>query len=300
MIPDVSVIIVNFNTEDYLVDCIGSIYEHTKSRQFEIIVVDNASEVDPAVKVLDRYPLVRMVRNTTNRGFGAANNAGAAIASGRYLFFLNPDTILLNDCIGIFFDFLNRKTESSNTVCCGGNLVMPNGRPTTSWGNLPSIFQLISDTGLSKLYDKQYRHHLAIGNPCDFEKVRRVPYITGADLFMDKEVFLKTGGFDERFFMYYEDADLFYKLNRLGYHAYILPEARIQHHESMSTSEGFGLSYHKYALLEKGKYLYFRKNHGALSAFLVKGIQLFTLILHGLFRKTGYTMFKTMRITLAS
>ncbi|MFA6127002.1 MAG: glycosyltransferase family 2 protein [Bacteroidales bacterium] len=282
MIPDVSVIIVNFNTEDYLVECIGSVFEQTGSRQVEIIVVDNASDVDPSAKITAIYPHVRMIRNTMNRGFGAANNTGAAEARGKFLFFLNPDTVLLNDSIGIFHRFMNSDNRTDRVVACGGNLVRSDKSPAPAWGNLPTLSLLFSDLGFRKLYKNYYESRLATNGYCNSQEDRPVPYIAGADLFIRKDIFLKLGGFSEQYFMYFEDADLGYRLKREGYKTYLLPEAKILHHESLSTRNGNGFNYRKYELLEKSKYLYFKKNHGFIAAHVAKDLQLISLLVYAI------------------
>ena len=106
-------------------------------------------------------------------------------------------------------------------------------------------------------------------------------YISGADIFIRREVFLQAGGFDEEYFMYYEDCDLFYRLNKSGYRAVILPDVKIVHHKSVSTATGEGFNYQKYALMEKSKYVYFGKNHGVLSAKIVRLFQKVADVLHG-------------------
>jgi len=285
MNPDVSVIIVNYNTEGYLDACIGSIFSQTQSCSFEIIVVDNGSDHNPEQELAEKYPEVRFFRNDTNRGFGAANNIGVNGSKGEYLFFLNPDTILLNDCIGIFYRFLNSDDRTGREVACGGNLVNADGSPAPAWGNLPTLRLLISDLGFRKLYRNYYHNRLATYGYCDFSESRVVPYISGADLFIRKDIFLEVGGFSEQFFMYYEDADLCYRLKCEGYSAHLLPEAKILHYESRSTRNEQGFNYRKYEWLEKSKYLYFKKNHGFVAAHIAKDLQFVALTLSGILKR---------------
>jgi len=113
-----------------------------------------------------------------------------------------------------------------------------------------------------------------------------VPYISGANLFIRKDIFLKMSGFDERYFMYYEDADLGYKLKRAGYSTYLLPEAKILHYESQSTRNDNGFNYRKYEWLEKSKYLYFKKNHGFVAAHIARDLQLIALLTYALIPNT--------------
>jgi len=286
MDPDVSVILVNYNTEGYLDGCIGSIYNQTKSCSFEVIVVDNASGHNPERELAEKYPEVRYFRNDTNLGFGAANNIGVSGSKGEYLFFLNPDTVLLNDCIGIFHRFLSDGPSHPNAAACGGNLVNADGSPAPAWGNLPTLKLLLSDLGFRKLYRNYYDNRLATYGYCDFTESHAVPYISGADLFIRKDIFQKVGGFNEHYFMYYEDADLCHRLRRGGYSTHLLPEAKILHLESQSTRNGNEFNYRKYELLEKSKYLYFKKNHSFIAAHIAKDLQLIALLTYALIPNT--------------
>ena len=110
---DVSVIIVNYNTVELTKQCILSIYNQTKDVNFEIIVVDNNSE-DNSVKIIENnFPQVILINNSDNIGFGRANNLGVEIAKGKYIFFLNSDTILLNNAIKIFVDYMRKNNINS-------------------------------------------------------------------------------------------------------------------------------------------------------------------------------------------
>ena len=102
---DVSIIIVNYNTKKLIKNCINSIYKHTKDVDFEIIVSDNGS-VDGSVEMIkSEFPNVILIENNANLGFGAANNRGLKIAKGKYIFYLNSDTVLLNNAVKYFFDY---------------------------------------------------------------------------------------------------------------------------------------------------------------------------------------------------
>ena len=140
--------------------------------------------------------------------------------------------------------------------------------------------------GFRRLYRNYYDSRLATYGFCSFKEEREVPYISGADLFIRKDIFLKVGGFNEQYFMYNEDADLCHKLKRGGYSTHLLPEAKILHHESQSTRNGNGFNYRKYELLEKSKYFYFKKNHSFLAAHIAKDLQLITLLTYALIPKT--------------
>lgn len=110
---DVSVIIVNYNTKQITLNCLESIFEHTKGIEFEVILVDNASSDGSVEAIEEYYPMVQVIKSEVNLGFGRANNLGVQMAKGEYLFLLNSDTLLLNNAISIFlyfFRYYQKKT----------------------------------------------------------------------------------------------------------------------------------------------------------------------------------------------
>ena len=131
---DVSIIIVNYNTKQLLADCLNSIYEQTKDINFEVIVSDNGSK-DGSIEMLKAdFPQVILIENNANLGFGAANNRGLAIAKGKYIFYLNSDTILLNNAVKYFFDYFEENGDKENIGALGGNLLNTQGYTTDSGG----------------------------------------------------------------------------------------------------------------------------------------------------------------------
>ena len=296
MNPRVSIIIVNYNSQQTIDRCLDSVYHHVSGIGYEVIVVDNASAPASVKFIKENYPDVKLVLNDENKGFGAANNIGARHALGKYLFFLNPDAILLDNAVLQFYRFLEE--EMPDAVSCGGNLIKENGAFTTSYGNFPSVFQEWSDVGFRRFYPEYYDRHLQLGKTCQqLKSPEKVPYIVGADIFIRKDVFQELGGFDEQFFLYYEETDLFYRLHQAGYASYILPEVKIIHLEGPSLLKNGRLNYDKWAIWEKSKYYYFRKNHGRFTARMVRGIQLFSLFLHRFFGTKAYKFRKALKIT---
>ncbi len=294
MTIDVSIIIVSYNSGQFLQNCLESIYAHTKGVSFEIILVDNASTDNSFVTICETFASIRGLKNSSNLGFASANNLGAKSAQGKYLLFLNPDTLLKDDAIAAMYQFL--ESSDKNVAACGARLQNADGSYSVSFGNFPTLFQQFSDIGFRTFYKRYYDKKLSISPPCNFTDPHPVGYLSGADIFIRKEIFEKIGGFDERFFMYYEDTDLFYRLHKAGYQSWLLPQVSITHIGSSTSDSDGTFNYSKYSMLEKSKYLYFAKNHGSGSVFLAKTFQLIALLLHiGKFR---YNLLKVIRITL--
>jgi len=230
---DVSIIIVNYNTTQLLIDAIDSVFTKTKDVKYEIIVVDNNSSDCPQNILSEKYnDRIIYLGLSENIGFGRANNEAAKIAKGRNLFFLNPDIILLNNAVKILSDYLD---NNPNVGCCGGNLVNRDIEPNHSFKRyfIPSIFdeinQLFFNLPEKLLYGKNVIYNYT-------NKPLKVGYITGADLMFRKELFDRLHGFDPDFFMYYEESELEYRVKKENYNIICVPYARILHFEGKSFS----------------------------------------------------------------
>lgn len=270
---DVSVIIVNYNTCTLTMDCINSIIEKAGLNRIEIIVVDNASSDGSAGIIAEKFPAVKLITNSSNLGFGKANNAGAMHATGEFLFLLNSDTVLLNNAIDELLHFM-KADASGTTGICGGNLFKANLQPNHSYFNhFPSLLSMV-------LYRSQ-TYSLFFGNET-FNKSGRpkdVAIIIGADIFIRRSLFIEINGFDPAFFMYVEDGELCLRVKKLGYRIVSVPTAQIVHHQGKSSTTGQKLA------MEVASYLhYFKKHHGRLAASVYKLIELF-------FAVCKYTLF---------
>ncbi len=255
--PEVSIIIVNYNTASLIRDCIASIIDKVRSITYEIIVVDNDSK-DDVVGVVNDFdnPRFRCICLDKNIGFGRANNEGFKVSKGEYIFCLNPDTILVNDAIGILVNFL--RTHPSAGIC-GANLIGWNDEPVLSFRRrLPGIIWEINEL-LNHIPDKIIHGRNRRYNYTDHPI--KVGYIMGADMMMRREVYEKTGGFSPEFFMYFEETDLCYKARNLGWEIYSVPEAIIRHLEggSYDTSENI-VNYQRIERSEKSRIIYYLKN----------------------------------------
>ncbi|NEU10235.1 glycosyltransferase family 2 protein [Flavihumibacter sp. R14] len=292
MNPVVSVIYVNYNTSVLLLQSIRSLIDQTRQINFEVIIVDNASE-SLQKEILQKEiegindKNVRVIWSDKNLGFGKANNLAANDAIGKYLFFLNPDTIIITDVINIFSDFLNN--AHPNTAACGGNLLKPDLSPNDSYGNFPGLRQELAMTGLGfRLLMKNYQRDIAVANAAPQGK-SKVPYIVGADIFIRRESFDLVKGFDENYFLYYEETDLFRALEAYGLESFIVPEAKIIHFEGAALDQipGKGFSVSKFRFLLNSKMYYHRKWQPQWKGYILKTIVLLQIIAQFLKGKMG-------------
>ncbi|MFN4150143.1 MAG: glycosyltransferase family 2 protein, partial [Candidatus Sericytochromatia bacterium] len=197
---DVSVIIVTFNSEKYILTCIKSILEQTNKLKYEIIVVDNNSE-DNTVQILkNNYPNVIVIENKVNYGFAKANNIGIKKSKSKYLFLLNPDTILINNVISILYSFME-KEKNIDVSCCGATIFNDDNTLQESFGKFPSLKQVLFEFGLKSIFPNFYNEHFSTGFKNYKFQLREVEHIIGAGMFIRKDLFNKIGYFDEDFFL---------------------------------------------------------------------------------------------------
>lgn len=222
---DVSIIIVNYNTKELTRNCLNSIYEQTKDINFEIIVSDNGSTDGSVEMIKTVFPQVILIENNVNLGFGAANNRGLKFAKGKYIFYLNSDTLLLNNAVKKFFDYWEKSNEKLGALGCV--LFNKDLKEVTSSANFPTYIRefvlliklFLESVGIKKIYYK-------LRNKSPIQKRGLVDFVCGADLFLLNN---ESALFDERFFMYFEESDLQYRLNRQGFIAKIIETPRIIH-----------------------------------------------------------------------
>lgn len=228
----VSVIMVSYNTRELTINAIRSVYEKTDDVIFEIILVDNNSHDNTIESIEALFPDVICIKNKENYGFGYANNIGAKIAKGEYIFLLNTDTILTNNAIKILADYLDEHAEKDNVVAACGNLYDKMNNPATSYSKLfPGITLEVNSLLFNLL------HHIKMSNfhfNFSGKPIRFKGTLSGADSMLVKHYFDSVQGFDQDYFLYYEETDLFYRLIKKGFLVASVPQAKIVHLEGAS------------------------------------------------------------------
>lgn len=225
---DVSIIIVNYNTLKLTSECIDSIIRQTKGVTYEIILVDNHS-TDGSREYFLSDSRIRYIYNKENIGFGAANNIGFKASCGNFLFLLNSDTILLNNAVLEFFVCMNQLPFEVG--CLGTMLVDVNGWPSLSYGKFPTANSSLRHLVFGEVFgidghDEQYFNYA--GTPVE---VLDVEYITGADIFVRREVAEQFGLFDTAYFLYYEETDMQRRYAKQGIRRCIITSPKIMHIE---------------------------------------------------------------------
>lgn len=232
---DVSVVIVNWNTCGILRDCLCSVFEQTKNIEFEVIVIDNVSTDGSVEMVKKDFPQVKLIENSENRGFAAANNQGIAIAKGRYVVLLNPDTVVLDNAIEKTLSFADKQPESAVVGC---RVLNPDRTLQPTCFMFPSILNmLLSSTYLYKLFPKSRFFGRERMTWWDRNDVREVDVVTGCFMLVRREAIEQVGLLDERFFVYCEETDWCYRFKQTGWKIMYTPCANIIHLGGQSTQK---------------------------------------------------------------
>ncbi|MCU0236550.1 MAG: glycosyltransferase family 2 protein [Acidobacteria bacterium] len=225
-----SIIVVSWNARELLRSCLDSLYRHPTRSGFEVIVVDNSSSDGCPEMVRREFPAVRLLENPANLGFAAASNRGAAAARGRYLLFLNSDTLVHAGTIDGALAFMERHPGAGVMGC---RTLNADGSPQGTALAFPSPQRIFANvSGLSGVLRAfRLRRH---------QRRRRSDYIQGSFLVIRKDVFDRCRGFDERFFLYGEDADLCLRVRETGLTIEYDPAVSITHHGGGSSGKAAG------------------------------------------------------------
>ncbi len=273
---DLSIIIVNYNVKEFLLNLLDSIKQASKNISTEIIVIDNNSDDDSVQLLKNKYPSVITIENKTNVGFGAANNQGLEICKGKYILLINPDTLVRE---GTFEKMINFLGENKDIGLAGCKVLNPDGSLQLAcrrsfpkpWVSLTKVTGLSSLFPKSKLFAKYNLTYL------DENKSYEVDAVSGSFMMLRRETYEKVGGFDTDFFMYGEDLDLCYRVQKNGYKVFYVSETEIIHYKGEST---------KRSKIDETKIFYdamhlFVKKHFS-SSFLVEAILQFGIIIRKL------------------
>jgi len=278
---DVSVIIVSWNVKAFLHRCIESVLATTDGLSREIIVVDNASSDGSPEMVRRDFPQVRLIETGANLGFGRANNLGLTYVRGRYVLFLNPDTVVEDGALPRMVNVLD---EQGNVGVVGPRLIGADGAVQYASARTGPTVRLT-------IFDSLYLHRLPFVGPAlrkrlispyDLDVSQEVEVVSGAAMLVRRPLVEQVGGFDEVFLHTAEDVDLCLRLRERGAQVVYRADARVVHFGGESTALAF---VHAGTAAFISTYEYFLRWHGRLSAelyrFVVRGIQMPTLLLVG-------------------
>jgi len=261
--PDLSIVIVNWNTREMLRDCLASVHESEGGRAAEVIVVDNASDDGSAEMVAAEFPQAVLIRNTENRGFAAANNQGFAVARGRHVLLLNSDTILHGDVLARSVAWLDSHPGAGAMGC---RVLNTDGSVQLTCSMYPSILnQLLQASGLWKLRRPRFFGRFLMTD-WQRDSERAVDTISGCYLLVRAKVIDEVGPLDEAFFFFGEETDWCRRMRDAGWRLVFAPVGEITHHGSVSARK---LNHRRDVMLAQAKVRLHRKHGGIVPAAMV-------------------------------
>ena len=263
---ELSVIIVTYNVQPYLEQCLHALQKALTGHDAEVWVVDNASADGTPDWVAANFPDIHCTRGTENIGYAKANNLPLDRVSGKYVLFLNPDTLLQEDCLDKCLAFMEAREDAGAL-----GIRMLNGFGTflrESKRGLPTAAaSLFKMTGLADRFPKHRLLSAYYAGHLDDRTIAPVPVLPGAFLLVREKILRETGGFDERFFMFGEDIDLSYRITKAGWNNYYFPATTMIHFKGQSTDKaGKAYQQHFYGAM----ILFIRKYYRGPLAFLYR------------------------------
>jgi len=274
---DVSIIIVNWNTRELLLNCLSSVFATASGLDVEIIVVDNGSEDGSVRAVQEQFPGVFIIHNNLNLGFARANNQALARAAGRYLLLLNSDAALTEGSLQGLVAFMD-KTPGAGIAAC--QYMDIDGSRQNSFDSFPTLAtELFNKTILKRLFPARYPSKRR-----DYREPLEVDSVIGACMLVRAEAVRKVGGLDEDYFFFLEETDWCYRMRRAGWPVYHLPHIRVYHLQGKSKEKSPVKAWIEYY---RSLYLFFKKNRSALSYYVLRTGKVLKLALNLLLVSAG-------------
>ena len=266
----IAVIIVNYNVEFFLEQCLNSVQKALENVSGQVFVIDNNS-IDGSVEMVERkFPQFNLIANKDNKGFSKANNQGILLADAEYILLLNPDTVVEEDTFSKVIEYMDAHPKTGGL---GVRMLDGKGQflPESKRGLPSPAVAFYKIFGLSKLFPKSKKFgQYHAGHLSEFE-TNEIDILSGAFMLMRKEAIDKVGLLDEAFFMYGEDIDLSYRIQKGGYNNVYFPETRIIHYKGESTKK----SSVNYVFVFYKAMIIFAKKH-----FSQKNAKLFSFFIH--------------------
>ena len=263
--PDISILIVSWNVRDLLLACLAALPDAVADATYEVILVDNASQDGTVDAVREAFPQVQIIANQENRGFTGGNNQALALARGRSLLLLNPDTRPLPGSIAELHRFLQSHPDVG---AVGPRLWYGDGSPQPNRRRFPTLSTLFTESTIIQHYLPGlplFAHYIMADQPDD--QVQEVDWLVGAALMVRREVYQQVGGLDEGFFMYSEELDWCRRIKAAGWRICYDPAAEIIHYEGKSSEQAVA---RRDIAFFSSRVRYTRKYHGPVWAEILR------------------------------
>ncbi|MEM7801840.1 MAG: glycosyltransferase family 2 protein [Chloroflexota bacterium] len=265
---DLSIIIVSWNVVDLLRACLTSIFTNGKGISLEVIVVDSASS-DASVKMVKtEFPQVTLIARSDNVGFPKGNNIGLEAARGRFIYLLNPDTIVVDSALQTMLAYLDAHPQVG---LVGSQLRFPDGEIQASRRRFPTLWTgIFESTWLQEVAPKRILAHYYMEDKKD-DEICEADWVMGASMLLRREVAEACGGMDAAYFMYSEELDWCRRIREAGWKIVYLPTAQIIHYQGKSSEQA---STARHINFNRAKIRYFRKYHGPLASGAIRSVLL--------------------------
>ena len=262
---DLTILIVNWNTRDLLVECLNSIQENLAAApalQAETFIIDNASSDDSVSVIKNQFSWIKLIENHQNVGFAKANNQGIKVSKGRYLLLLNSDALLFENTIKEMINFADNQNE---VAVVGSMWLNPDGSFQASYNDFPKLFpECMPPLGIAKIF---YSPFFPSYPPEESKKIKRCDWVGGACMLVRKSAIDEVGLLDENYFMYVEEADWCYRMVKAGWEVVYLPQAKVIHLGGQSADR---ISLQQQIRLYHSKYYFFLNHCGFLEGKFFK------------------------------
>jgi GT2 family glycosyltransferase len=265
--PELAVILVNRNGKAALARCLISLRESVRGKGWEVIIADNASDDGSPDVVSQDFPAFKLMRTGGNLGFARANNIAWNTSRAPFVLFLNPDTVVPPGSLDLLLEEMKR---NPGVGASGPLLVRDGDRPQVSFGGRVSFFRELLQRSLLNPYYKRRLKSL--------RRPREVTWVSGACLLARREAIEQAGGFDERFFLYFEDIDLCLRIAAQGWKILFLPQVSV-FHEGGAAARQFARSRLEY---RRSQLLFYKKHNSGTSLRLLRGYLRLNIFLLGL------------------
>ena len=265
----VSVIIINYNTFQLTCNCIESIYQKCNGNDFEIILVDNASqECNPNI-FLEKFPAIKLIRSPENVGFSKGNNLGIAAAKGEYILLLNSDTELVNDATS---PCLHHLANNKHVGVVTTKLIFPDGRIQSTCQRFPNIFYNVLEILRFQKFFPRIGGRLLLSCFFDYKEPVSIDWTWGAFFMFPKNILAKlpNGKLNDDFFMYCEDMKWCLDIKKLGYAIHYIPNGEVIHYMGASSGDKKPLMIKNHAYLMNNNYNFLHRNLIYVAEYLLR------------------------------
>ena len=252
-----SIVLVCWNNKAYLDPCLKSLYEGGLKSSFDVVVVDNGSTDGSQQMLAEKYPQVKVIQNAGNVGLGKASNQGIEATNGRHVLLLNNDTLVNAPALDVLVEYLDAHPKAGATA---GRLLNPDGSFQSGFAPFSTLLEeFLIVTRIGELLWTGYPSH------GDAQEIKETGWMSSACLLVRRAALDQIGLLDEGYFIYGDEADLQYRLNKAGWKVVFLPNSSIVHFGGRSMDR-----WKRRKMVYRGKMMFYQKNYGLVSAFFLR------------------------------